>query len=88
MKREVVVPELVDESGAAEPVVIGASLQAVIVAAVAALTAFGVEWTQEQVGAVVGLSAVVIAFVVAFFVRKDVTPLSNPKDNAGRPLTP
>jgi uncharacterized membrane protein len=46
-------------------------LQAVVVAAVALVTAFGVNWSAEQVAAVTTFSAAVIALILEPFATGD-----------------
>lgn len=57
--------------------------QALIVAAIAMGTAFGLGWTGAQVGAVTAFSAAVLGFLT----RKSVTPLAAPVIAEGTTVT-
>lgn len=50
------------------------AVQGVVVAGVGLLTAFGLDWTGEQVGAVTGFSAVVLGLIA----RQAVSPTGKP----------
>lgn len=57
-----------------EPAVLVGLIQAVVVAVVALVTAFGVDLTPGQTSAVLGVSAAILALGLAFIVRAQVTP--------------
>ncbi|HEV8545011.1 MAG TPA: hypothetical protein VGQ64_01850 [Candidatus Limnocylindrales bacterium] len=57
--------------------------QALIVASIAAGTAFGLGWTGGQVGAITGLTAAALAF----FTESQVTSVSNPVLPQGTDVT-
>ena len=48
--------------------------QGIVVASLTVATAFGLSWSVEQVGAVVGLTSIVLMFIT----EQAVTPLSEP----------
>lgn len=71
-----------------EPLFSTATLVAVVSAALALLVSFGLGIDPTQVQAILTFVTVVAPFVVAYFVRKKVTPVADPKDNEGNSLTP
>lgn len=71
-----------------QPLLTAAGLQAAVGAVIALLVAFGLKLTGEQTAAVLGVFAVLGPIVTAFATRTKVTPLADPRDNAGRALTP
>lgn len=71
-----------------EPVAIVNAIIAVIEAAIALLVAFGLDLTKEQVGAIMAFVAAVGGFMGTLIVRPRVTPVADPRDNAGRRLVP
>lgn len=71
-----------------QPVKFWAVIQSAAMAFVGLLAGFGVvEWTAEQQGLVLGFFASV-GVIFSFVVAGRVTPTDNPRDDAGRPLTP
>jgi hypothetical protein len=58
--------------------------QAVVQAIIALVVSFGGGLTGDQVGAIAAVSAAILGFIT----HMQVTPMSNPKDNGGRPLVP
>ena len=57
-----------------EPVITIAAIQATIVAVLSLLTAFGVDLTQEQQVAIVGVAGTVLPLIFAVWARSKVTP--------------
>ncbi len=57
-----------------EPVVTIAAVQATVAAVLALLVAFGVELSQEQTTAVLGVAAAVLPLVFAVWQRSKVSP--------------
>lgn len=70
-----------------EPVVTAAVIQAFVVALLTALIAFNVPLTDPQKLAIVGVVEVVAPFVAAWYQRQHVTPMIDPRDDDGQPLT-
>jgi hypothetical protein len=64
---------------AQEPVAVGGSLTAIAVAAIPVLRAFGVNVTEDQATAVLGLLAALIAFGT-LLIRSLVTPVEKAND--------
>ena len=71
-----------------EPVLTAATISSAVVALLALLVAFGIDLTKEQQAAILGVVAVAAPLIVAAVSRRKVTPLSDPKDEQGRELTP
>ena len=71
-----------------EPLVSAASITALVSAVVAVLAAFGLDLSQDQTAALVGLVAVVAPLIVALVVRPKVTPVADPRTVDGVPLIP
>jgi hypothetical protein len=59
-----------------EPLITVAALTALVAAIIACLVAFGVDLTEDQQKAVLGLVAVVAPLVVGFIARRKVTPVT------------
>lgn len=59
-----------------EPAIIGAAVQAVVIAAVILAVQFGVPLTDGQQAAILGLSMALITLVTTWLVRKNVTPVA------------
>lgn len=59
-----------------EPVLIIGAVTAVIEALLGAAVLFGLDWTEEQTGAVMGLVLAVGTAVATFLARSQVTPVS------------
>ena len=57
-----------------EPAVVIGAVQAFVFAIVALIVGFGVDWTQAQVGLVLGVIGSFFAIITALFVRSKVTP--------------
>lgn len=71
-----------------EPVVLINSIIAVITAIIAALVTGGVlHVTPDQQQQIVGIVVAIGALVATFWSRSQVTPVANPKDDKGNPLT-
>jgi hypothetical protein len=60
------------------------AFQAVLQAALALSVSFGLELTDDQVASLLGFTALLLGFLT----RRVVTPLANPKDDAGNRLVP
>lgn len=71
-----------------EPLFNTAAIVAVVSAALALLVSFGLGIDPAQVQAILTFVGVIAPFVVAYLARKKVTPLSDPRDADGNPLTP
>jgi hypothetical protein len=72
-----------------EPVRFWAAITGVVVAVFAALVGFGVvDWTQEQIGLILGVLTAIGVVFQFFFVREEVTPIVNPRNDEGQILTP
>ena len=74
-----------------EPVLTAGAIVGAILSLVAALVAFGVvDWSEEQIGALeaalVAIVPMVLSLVGAWLARRQVTPVSDPRDNDGTPL--
>jgi uncharacterized membrane protein len=64
-----------------EPAVLIGMVTAIIVAGIGLLTAFGINVSQEQAGAITGLVGALMALVLSFITRSKVTPV-NPEPPA------
>lgn len=62
-----------------EPLVTAATITALVTALIGVLVAFGIDLTDDQQKAVLGLVAVVAPLAVALFSRSKVTPVANPR---------
>jgi hypothetical protein len=71
-----------------EPVAVINAINGVIQAGIALLVAFGLGWSTEQVGAVMGFTIAVGAVVSTLASRSQTTALADPKDETGQPLLP
>lgn len=71
-----------------EPVVVTNVLGALVVEACLLLRAFGVPLTDDQQSAIVRTAALVMFIGAALLARRFTTTLADPRDNAGRLLTP
>lgn len=69
------------------PLITTAAITSLVSAVIAVLVAFGVQLTEAQVTALLGLVAVAAPWVVALVGHRLTTPLSNPTDELGRPLS-
>jgi hypothetical protein len=71
------------------PVTASAAVVAVIGSIITALVAFGLDVTDGQRNAIIGLvvpTFVLVGLIGAWWARRQVTPLANPRDNALAPL--
>lgn len=75
-------------SGTREPVAIINAIITVVQAIIGAVVLFGVDWTPEQVAGVLAVVVAVGEALKTLWARSQVTPVSNPRDNMGRPLAP
>lgn len=71
-----------------EPVVIIAAITGLIEAIVALLPLFGVALTVEQQAGIMAVVVALASVVSALLARSLVTPVANPRDNAGNDLVP
>lgn len=71
-----------------EPVLTTATVTAAIGAVLALLTQFGVDLTESQTAAILGLFATLAPLVAGLIARRRVTPVAMPRNNAGVPLFP
>lgn len=69
-----------------EPVVIIAAITGLIEAVIALLPLFGVGLTVEQQAGIMAVVVAVSSVVSALWSRSLVTPVANPRDNAGNEL--
>lgn len=69
------------------PLITTAAITSIVGAVIALLTAFGVSLTADQQAAILGFIAVLAPWVVALVGHNTTTPLANPKDEDGHPLT-
>jgi hypothetical protein len=70
-----------------EPLITTALITSLVGAVLTLLVAFGVPLTEAQQDAINGLVIVAAPLVVALVGRRYVTPLSDPRDVDGEPLT-
>lgn len=71
-----------------EPVVLINSITACIEAIILLCVAFGLNWTPEQIAALMTVVVALGTVAKTILVRSRVTPLSDPRDNNGNLLTP
>lgn len=75
-----------------EPVMTAGTLAGLVAGVIALLIAFGVGVTPEQQKSILDFIPAVFAFaapiVAAYFARKQVTPVADPKNDQGVPLIP
>lgn len=71
-----------------EPVALTNGLITLIEASLAMAVGFGLDWTAEQVGLVMAVVVAVGNLITTFWVRSQVTPVANPRNNVGQPLVP
>lgn len=72
-----------------EPVRFWAAITGVVVAVFACLVGFEVvTWSQEQIGLILGVLTAIGLVFQFFFVREQVTPVADPRNNEGEKLTP
>lgn len=69
------------------PLITAATITSLVTALIALLRAFGIGATPEQEAAILTLVALVAPWAVALVGHKFTTPLSNPTDIDGEPLT-
>jgi len=69
------------------PLITTAAITSIVSAIIAVMVAFGVQLTETQVTAIMGLVAVLAPWVVALVGHRLTTPLNNPTDIDGEPLT-
>ena len=71
-----------------EPVAVLNAAIAIVETALVLAIAFGLELTSAQVGAIMGFVVAVTTLIRILLVRSQVTPVANPRDNAGNQLVP
>ncbi|WP_369069996.1 hypothetical protein [Kineococcus terrestris] len=71
-----------------EPLVTAAGISAAVAAVIALLVAFGIDLTEEQTAAILGVVAVLAPIAVAAAARGKVTPTANPRADDGTALAP
>lgn len=71
-----------------EPVLSIAGLLAAVSAVITVLVAFGLDLTEAQSTAVLGAVAALAPLVAALVARRRVTPVTDPRNNAGVELFP
>ena len=69
-----------------EPVITANSIVAFISAAIVLAITFGLSISEEQKAAILGVVVIVAPLVAAWWARRKVTPLAEPKDEDGSPL--
>jgi hypothetical protein len=69
-----------------QPIWTSATIVAIVTAIVALLVAFGIELTNEQTAAIVGLTGVLAPLAAALWSNPRTTPLVKPEDEDGTPL--
>lgn len=70
------------------PLALKGLVVAVVTAVVNIVVWFGVDLDTDTQAAITGAAGSVAALVVAWMARGDVTPVADPRDNEGNPLTP
>ena len=71
-----------------EPLLTKASWVALVTAVIAVAVAFGLPLTDEQQKALIALAGVLAPVAAAVWARGQVTPVADPRDDDGQPLTP
>lgn len=72
-----------------EPVRFWGAITGVVIAVFACLVGFGVvDWTEQQIGLILGVLTAVGVLFQFFFVREQVTPVADPRNNEGQILKP
>lgn len=71
-----------------EPLAIRGALVALVAAIINLVVAFGVALNAEQVGAINAVVGLAATAVVVVWSRGTVTPVNDPRDADGEPLTP
>lgn len=71
-----------------EPLLTRASWVALVTAVIAVAVAFGLPLTDEQQKALIALAGVLAPVAAAVWARGQVTPVADPRDDDGQPLTP
>lgn len=69
-----------------KPVLTSTTIVAFVTAVIALFVAFGVELSNEQTAAILGLIGVVAPIVVGVYSSQKTTPLAKPEDEDGQPL--
>jgi len=70
-----------------EPVVTANGIVALVTALLVLSVSFGLSLTDEQRAAIIGVVVIVAPLASAWWIRRQVTPLSAPRDEDGAPLT-
>lgn len=70
-----------------EPLLTRSTVVAVVTTLLAVLTAFGLPISDTQQNAVLGAVGVIAPIVLALWARRRVTPIADPRDDDGTPLT-
>lgn len=71
-----------------EPLLTTAGIAAIVSAIVALLVAFGLDLSEGQTAAILGVVSVLAPLIVGLLARRKVTPTSDPKTDDGAPLVP
>ncbi|MBT0771827.1 hypothetical protein KIH74_22995 [Kineosporia sp. J2-2] len=71
-----------------EPLITRAGLTSAVTAVIALLTAYGLDITDDQQAAILGIIAVAAPLIVAVTSRMLVTPIADPRDELGDRLIP
>lgn len=69
-----------------QPVLTSTTIIALVTAVIALVVAFGVELTNEQTAAILGVVGVVAPIAVGIYSSRKTTPLAEPQDKDGTPL--
>lgn len=76
------------DSSQPKPLRVIAAIGGVVTLVVGGLPVFDVPLTPTQTGVLVGVVGALSTLAVVLFGERRVTPVSSPRDNAGRPLVP
>ena len=71
-----------------EPLLTKASWVSLVTAVIAVAVAFGLPLSDEQQKALIALAGVLAPVAAAVWARGQVTPVADPRDDDGQPLTP
>lgn len=71
-----------------EPLLTRASWVALVTAVIAVAVAFGLPLSDEQQKSLIALAGVLAPVAAAVWARGQVTPVADPRDDDGQPLTP
>lgn len=79
--------EAVTEPKTTEPVAIGGAVVVTVNSLLAILVGFEiVDWTEVQIGLIIGFVNNLVILAGVLFARGRVTPVHDPQDNSGNPM--